>query len=112
MTRATPPPENLPVTDKLKDWAKSHIPDSLCLNLQTETEKFLEKSRAQGWIYIDWEAGRRSWLLKAVEFAGERVASGNNSHPKGSNANAASNRNNQPDRRPFPGAPKYVPGQR
>jgi hypothetical protein len=97
------------VTDALKEWASKHIPANLlqALDLNRETEKFLEKSRAKGWTYANWEAARKNWLLKAVDFAEERVASGLNGDSGGKN-NATNSASARRDPGLFAGLP-YEP---
>jgi hypothetical protein len=108
--RETPPPETLPVTDSLKEWASKQSPPGLwrALDLNGETEKFLLKSRAKGWTNVDWEAARKNWLKKAVEFAEERGAPGSNGSSQGGKPNAINSRDGQGDSRAF-GGPAYIP---
>lgn len=68
--RATPPPESFPIVDKLKEWASRNVPG---LDLQVETEKFLDHHRSKGNRFTDWPAAWRKWMRNAAEWGHARV---------------------------------------
>ncbi|RPH38334.1 hypothetical protein EHM92_00185 [bacterium] len=59
-------PESFPIDDHLKEWASRKVPG---LNVEDETENFLDHHRAKGNSFADWDAAWRSWMKKAVKFA-------------------------------------------
>ena len=61
----TSPPENFPITDKMKDYArdKGYLGD-----LHTLTEKFINYHRAKGSKFSSWEAAWRNWILNELKF--------------------------------------------
>ena len=63
--RATPPPEIFPITDALKSWARQK---SITVDLNAETEKFLDYYRAKGSTFKCWVSAWRNWIRKAQEF--------------------------------------------
>lgn len=66
---ATPAPENISITGKLKQWSAENTSS---LNLKTETDRFLDYHRAKGTQFKDWAAAWRNWMRKAVEFQQEK----------------------------------------
>jgi hypothetical protein len=115
---ATPAPENLEITDALKEWANRHVPGDLGIDLNGEAENFLTNARARGRMLVDWHYGYRNWLLKAVEFktAGRHGAfgGGNGSHGGNGNGSNGNRGGSGPagDRKPFEGAPSYRVGSK
>lgn len=67
----TPAPEIFPVTDAMRQWARQH-PRGITVDLDAETEKFLNWNRQHDRRYSDWVAAWRNWILKAQDFADER----------------------------------------
>lgn len=61
----TPTPDDFPVTDKMKAYAKQK---KFTGNIDTLTEKFLNYHRAKGSRFRDWDAAFRNWILKEIEF--------------------------------------------
>jgi hypothetical protein len=64
--RATQAPTDFEITDAMRAWAREKAPG---VNLDTETERFLNHSRAKGSAWKDWNAAWRNWMLKAAEYA-------------------------------------------
>jgi hypothetical protein len=67
--RATPTPATFTVDEALREWATSK---GLRVNLDRETEKFLDWHRAKGSTFKDWRAAWRTWMTRA----GETVTNG------------------------------------
>lgn len=67
--RRTTAPNNLLVTEPMRDWARDH---SLTVDLARETDKFLNYHRSKGTRFSDWVAAWRNWMLKAQDFAPKR----------------------------------------
>ena len=53
-------------------WAQEHVPD---VNVERETEQFLDYHRAKGNVFKDWVAAWRTWMRKAVSFQEQRATS-------------------------------------
>lgn len=65
---ATPPPQDLPVSESMVAWWRSqNRPD---IDPRSETQKFLNHHRAKGTTFKDWEAAWRNWMLKAIDYSG------------------------------------------
>ncbi|MER6830906.1 hypothetical protein ABT352_33270 [Streptosporangium sp. NPDC000563] len=77
--RATAAPDDLPVTFEMRAWAKSK---GIAVNLDDETEQFLDFHRAKGSKFKDWLAAWRTWMRNTVKFA-----PGRGSRPGGSPGN-------------------------
>lgn len=71
-TRATPAPETFPLTDEMLDWAADHAPD---VDVVRETERFLDRNRAQGTTYKDWHAAWRNWITSPYAKTPQRPTS-------------------------------------
>jgi hypothetical protein len=67
--KATPVPDSFPLTDNLKEWASKETPG---LNLEAETEKFLDHHRSKGNLFKDWPAAWRKWMRNAAEWGHAR----------------------------------------
>lgn len=60
-------PTEFDVTEEMFDWAVSQgIPE---IRVRPETEQFLDRNKAKGAAYIDWNAAWRTWMRNAVKFA-------------------------------------------
>lgn len=75
---ATPAPPTFEVTGDLRLWAADHAPR---INLERETENFLDWHRANGKTKTDWVAAWRNWMRKAEGYlpppsGGRRVPQG------------------------------------
>ena len=57
--RATPAPDDFPITPAMQQWADEHAPG---VDVQAETQRFLDRNRAKGETYKDWVAAWRNWL--------------------------------------------------
>jgi hypothetical protein len=63
--RATGPPEEFQITDRLKRWADENARG---IDLTRETARFLDHHRAKGSVFKDWGAAWRNWMGRAVDF--------------------------------------------
>lgn len=63
--RATPPPKDFSITAGMKSWAGEKAKN---VNLERETEKFLNHAQAKGLTYKNWESAWRNWMLKSLEY--------------------------------------------
>lgn len=70
--RATPAPESFPLTDEMLDWAADHAPE---VDVVRETERFLDRNRAQGTTYKDWHAAWRNWITSPYAKTPQRPTS-------------------------------------
>jgi uncharacterized protein YdaU (DUF1376 family) len=61
-----PIPEGFHVSDNLKEWASKAVPN---LNVEIETENFLDHHRAKGSFFKDWDAAWRKWMRNANNWA-------------------------------------------
>jgi hypothetical protein len=64
----TPTPEIFPVTADMRAWATGHT-RGITVNLDHETERFLNHARQHDRRCRDWHAAWRNWVLKAQDFA-------------------------------------------
>lgn len=64
----TPAPEIFPVTDAMREWARKH-PRGIAVDLDDQTERFLNHARQNDRRCRDWLAAWRNWILKAQDFA-------------------------------------------
>jgi hypothetical protein len=53
----------------LKEWASREFPS---LNVEAETEKFLDHYRANGKSFVNWDAAWKNWMRKAWEWNGQK----------------------------------------
>ena len=68
--KATSVPDNFPLTDDLKEWASKNVPN---LDMEVQTEAFLDHHRSKGNNFIDWPAAWRKWIRNAAEWGHARV---------------------------------------
>lgn len=66
-SRATPAPDLFPITDQMRRWWSERSDPRV--NLDRETENFLDHHRARGSTFKDWTAAWRTWMTNAVTFA-------------------------------------------
>jgi uncharacterized protein YdaU (DUF1376 family) len=59
-------PDLFPVTDEMREWATGKTPG---VDVDVETELFLDKARAKGWTAVDWIAKWHTWMRNAKKFA-------------------------------------------
>jgi hypothetical protein len=71
-SRASSVPEIFPLTEAMRAWAQAHMPG---VNVERETEQFLDYHRAKGSVFKDWIAAWRTWMRKAVSFQEQRATS-------------------------------------
>jgi hypothetical protein len=64
--RELPLPPDFPVTLQMRDWSRSKCPS---VDVDFETEKFIDKARAKGWTALDWIATWRNWMRNAKTYA-------------------------------------------
>jgi hypothetical protein len=57
--KATTTPEKFEVGPELKEWASKHVPG---LDVEAETDNFLDGHRAKGNVFKDWNAAWRKWM--------------------------------------------------
>lgn len=96
-------PEDFTLTPDLRKWAASEAPG---VNVDRETEKFKDYEFAKP--RTDWLATWRNWIRTAAERAGNGVGPrGGAVH--GSKTSGAGGSPQSP-RKPFEGAPPYIPG--
>ena len=65
-TRKTRAPETFEIDDKLREWARSK---GVRVNLETETEAFLDHHRAKGSTMADWRSAWQTWMRNSVKFS-------------------------------------------
>ena len=64
-------PAHFDVTEDMTAWAEGHgLPR---LDVQLETDQFLDRHRAKGTVFKDWAAAWRTWMRNAVRFRAERA---------------------------------------
>lgn len=73
--RAVPPPESMPITDEMRDWAAEHAPD---VRLVVQTAKLLDWARGKGEKKQDWVAAWRNWMRSEQERITERTPAAKN----------------------------------
>jgi hypothetical protein len=57
--RATPAPDVFPVSDEMRQWATANAPG---VDVDLQTERFLNRNRAEGKTYKDWTAAWKNWV--------------------------------------------------
>lgn len=62
------PDEWLPTPERVS-WAAEHVPR---LNIQVQTEQWMDYHRAKGTTAKDWDASWRNWMRRAVDYAQAR----------------------------------------
>ena len=65
--KATSVPKDFEVTGEMFDWAVAEGVNET--RVRPETEQFIDRNKAQGSTYIDWNAAWRTWMRNAVKFA-------------------------------------------
>jgi hypothetical protein len=73
----TETPENFTITDSMREWFADKKSG---LNIETETQAFLDHSKANGKIFKDWIAAWRTWMTNAKKYAEAAIA--RNGKPK------------------------------
>lgn len=70
--RGTKAPDHLLITPDMREWAKTK---GVTVDLDEETEMFLDRHRSKGSVFKDWSAAWRTWMRNSVKFANERAGS-------------------------------------
>lgn len=65
--KPTSVPKDFEVTAEMFDWAVAEGVNET--RVRTETEQFIDRNKAQGSTYIDWNAAWRTWMRNAVKFS-------------------------------------------
>jgi Helix-turn-helix domain len=71
-TRGTSAPEIFPVTEAMRAWWQANAPE---VDVERETEQFLDYHRAKGNLFKDWTAAWRRWMRNATSFQKPRATS-------------------------------------
>jgi hypothetical protein len=66
LARRTRVPEPFLITDEMRAWAQSK---SITLDLDSETEQFLDYHRGKGTVGKDWTATWRTWMRNAQKWS-------------------------------------------
>ena len=69
-SRSTAISDDFAVSDSMRDWATSRVPG---IDVDREAEQFVNHAQANGRKLVNWEAGWRQWMLKALAFDQERA---------------------------------------
>jgi hypothetical protein len=64
----TPIPDIFPITAEMRAWASSHS-RNITVDLDDQTERFINHARQRDRRCRDWVAAWRNWILKAQDFA-------------------------------------------
>jgi len=67
-TQRTRCPEIFEISDSMRQWGIENCPN---LNLEVETQKFLDYYRAKGTLFADWPSAWRNWMRNAPLFSGK-----------------------------------------
>lgn len=67
--KKTPAPEHFPITDRMREWAKTRVPD---VDIDFETEQFLDTHAAKGNKFVDWTRAWQTWMRNSRRFSEER----------------------------------------
>lgn len=59
-------PDDFTVTQDMREWAKDKVPR---LNVQNETEHFVDHHMAKGSTYVDWTRAWQTWMRNANKWA-------------------------------------------
>lgn len=65
-SRPTKIRKDFAITEKMREWAV--VKKGYVIDLEVETEKFINYWLGKGKAMVDWEATWRSWIIKAVDF--------------------------------------------
>lgn len=64
--RASPAPKDFAISDDMREWAHTKTP---AIDIDHETERFLDYAKANGKTYVDWSAAWRNWMKRALDYA-------------------------------------------
>lgn len=59
------------VTEKMREWAREKVPG---VDIESETEKFVDYWLAHGKRMADWTATWRNWMRRAPQFNRQEAA--------------------------------------
>lgn len=76
---STPTPDHFSIGDDLKEWASTNVPS---LDVEAETEKFLDHHRSKGNKFKDWNSAWRKWMRNAAEWGKARTNGSRGKVPK------------------------------
>lgn len=71
--RARRIPNDFAATLQMRDWAAANAPG---VDVDRETERFIDHARSKGRTLTDWTAGWRNWIRKAAEWQPQQRAVG------------------------------------
>lgn len=66
LKRGTKAPDHLLITPDMRMWAKGK---GVLVDLDSETEVFLDHHRAKGTVFKDWVAAWRTWMNNSLKFS-------------------------------------------
>lgn len=66
-SRSTTAPDHMLITSDMREWAKSR---DIHIDLDSETETFLNHHRAKGTKFKDWRAAWRTWMNNTKKWGG------------------------------------------
>lgn len=69
--KQTSVPDEFPITESMRTWAAEKAP--WVLDVDGETEAFLDDRRSKSIVYGDWVAGWRTWLRNSKKFGAART---------------------------------------
>lgn len=95
-------PEDFEVTEAMRSWAAEKFP---AVDVDEQTERFIEHAQANGRMMVDWTATWRTWIRRADGFrGGGDIPPQPNTSPRGPVRNSG----RYADRPPVPPAP-FIP---
>jgi hypothetical protein len=65
-------PNDFSITQEMRDWAKIKVPK---VDIESQTEEFVDYWRAHGKKMADWLATWRNWMRRSPEFTRVRSQS-------------------------------------
>lgn len=71
--KSTSAPTAFEITPKLREWAKEKVPS---VDIDSETDEFLDHFRGNGKKHTDWIAAWRNWMRRSAKFAAQRQQGG------------------------------------
>lgn len=77
-SRATPAPDEFPISEEMRSWADEHAPG---VDIDAETERFLNRNRSKDEKYVNWLAAWKNWMTSPYAKAPAR-ASPNGRHER------------------------------
>ncbi len=68
--RASQAPDDFTITDPMRQWATEKAAG---VDLDRETERFLDHHRAKGSTFKDWTAAWRTWMSRATQYGASNI---------------------------------------